>query len=247
MIVIPAIDLRGGRCVRLLQGDFAQETVFGDAPGAMAEQWQAAGAQWLHVVDLDGARAGGLRQLETIVAILRAVSIPVQVGGGIRSTADAATLLDAGVARVVLGTAAVERPELVSELLDVHGSERIVVGVDARGGRVATNGWLETSELTAGALLAALAERGVRRVVYTDIERDGTLTAPNFAALREAARYGPALIASGGVTRRADLEHLAAIPGVEAAIVGRALYTGDLQLESEEWVVEAVSSAADGR
>lgn len=247
MIVIPAIDLRGGRCVRLVQGDFARETVFSEDPVAVARQWQAAGAHRLHVVDLDGARAGGPRQLDVIAAIVEAVHMPVQVGGGVRSAADAAGVLAAGVTWVVLGTAAVEDPELVSALVAEHGPDRIIVGVDARGGRVATRGWLETSEVEASQLVAELAARGVCRVVYTDIERDGTLTAPNFDALAEVAAAGVQVIASGGVTRRADLVRLAAMPGVEAAIVGRALYTGDLQLERDEWVVEAAADAGSAR
>jgi phosphoribosylformimino-5-aminoimidazole carboxamide ribotide isomerase len=246
MIVIPAIDLRGGRCVRLLQGDFNQETVFADDPTAMARRWQDAGALWLHVVDLDGARDGGPRQVETIAAIVSAVDMPVQVGGGIRTAADAAAVLSAGVTRVVLGTAAVECPQLVSELIDAHGPERIVVGVDTRAGRVATRGWLTTTDMPAGELIAALAERGTTRIVYTDIERDGTLTEPNFAALEDVARVGLHVVASGGVTRHADLTRLAAIPGVEAAIVGRALYTGDLSLAPDEWQIGATSSAEVG-
>ena len=243
MIVIPAIDLRGGRCVRLLQGDFDQETVFGDDPAAMARRWENAGARWLHVVDLDGARAGSPRQADTIAAIVAAVDIPVQVGGGIRTAEDAAQLLKVGVERIVLGTAAVEHPQLLDVLIERYGSERIVLGVDARNGRVATRGWLTTSDVLAGELITTLAKRGITRVVYTDIERDGTLTAPNFEALEVVARTGVRVIASGGVTRRADLMRLSEIPGVEAAIVGRALYTGDLLLGSAEWEIGAPASA----
>jgi phosphoribosylformimino-5-aminoimidazole carboxamide ribotide isomerase len=243
MIVIPAIDLRGGRCVRLLQGDFAKETVFGDDPAVMACRWRDAGARWLHVVDLDGARAGGPRQVETIAAIVAAVDMPVQVGGGIRTTEDAAQLLEAGVERVVLGTAAVEKPQLLDALIGRHGHERIVLGVDARDGRVATRGWLTTTDVLAGELIAELAKRGVTRVVYTDIERDGTLTAPNFEALADVAHTAVRVVASGGVTRHADLLRLSEIPGVEAAIVGRALYTGDLRLGSAEWEIGAPASA----
>ena len=237
MIVIPAIDLRGGKCVRLTQGDYQQETVFDDDPLAVARRWEAAGAGWLHVVDLEGARDGVPQQRETIAAIVEALAIPVQVGGGIRSRSHASDLFEAGVARIVLGTAAVNDPQLVLDLLAEHGAERIIVGVDARDGLVATQGWLETSSVGALDLIKRMRDAGVQRVVYTDIERDGMLTSPNFEAVAEAAGLGIALVASGGVSKRSDLERLATIAGVEATIVGRALYTGDLVLGPGEWTL----------
>lgn len=237
MIVIPAIDLRGGRCVRLVQGDYARETIFNDDPVAVARQWQAAGASRLHVVDLDGARDGVPQQRETIAAMVQALDIPVQVGGGIRGRSHAEDLFDAGVERIILGTAAVTNPQLVADIMEVHGPERVIVGVDARDGRVATQGWLETSSVRAMDLMRMMRDRGVQRVVYTDIERDGMLTSPNFDTMTEAAELGIALIASGGVSCRADLERLATIPGVEATIVGRALYTGDVVLADGEWTI----------
>lgn len=239
LTVLPAIDLRGGRCVRLLQGDYDRETVFSDDPVAVARGWQQAGARALHVVDLDGAREGLPAQRDVIGAIVAALAIPVQVGGGIRTAAHAAALLESGVRRVVLGTAAVERPELVDELLGRWGSERIVVGVDARNGLVATRGWRETSGVRAEELIGSMRDRGVTRVVYTDIDRDGTLEAPNFEAVARMASLGVALVASGGVARREHLARLATIPGVDEAIVGRALYTGDVVLQGDEWVVTA--------
>ena len=241
MIVIPAIDLRGGKCVRLTQGDYARETVFGDDPVEVARGWQSAGATWLHVVDLEGARDGIPQQRETIAAIVGALDIPVQVGGGIRSIEHANELFRAGVARIVLGTAAVTNPQLVTDLIDAWGAERIVVGVDARNGLVATQGWLETSEMLALDLIGRMAGAGVLRVVYTDIERDGMLTSPNFDSIAEAAGMGIAIIASGGVSSREDLRLLAGMPGVEATIVGRALYTGDVQLSHGEWEMEPKS------
>jgi phosphoribosylformimino-5-aminoimidazole carboxamide ribotide isomerase len=236
MLVIPAIDLRGGRCVRLYQGDYDRETVVGDDPVAMARHWQAAGARLLHVVDLDGARAGAPAQLALVRAICAALTIPVQVGGGLRTAADVAATLAAGAARVIIGTAALDDPALVDGLLARHGPERIVLGLDARDGRVASRGWLATSEVDASTLAAAMAARGILTAVYTDIGRDGTLTGPNVAATAALARAsGLAVIASGGVTRRTDLAALAATPGIAGAIVGRALYTGDLQLALDEW------------
>lgn len=237
MIVIPAIDLRGGRCVRLVQGDYARETVFSDDPVTVARGWQEAGATMLHVVDLDGARDGLPSQRDVIAAIVNALCIPVQVGGGIRSVEHAAALLDSGVARVVLGTAAIEQPQLIDALLRRYDAGRIVVGVDARGGMVATRGWTETSDVSAEALVDDVRARGIRRIVYTDIERDGTLVSPNIEAIERIARRGLAVVASGGVARREHLDMLAAIPGVDEAIVGRALYTGDIVLRGADWVV----------
>ena len=237
MIVIPAIDLRAGRCVRLVQGDYSRETIFNEDPVAVARGWQAAGAPHLHVVDLDGARDGVPQQRDTIGEIVAALDIPVQVGGGIRSRRHAEELFAAGVERVILGTAAVTDPRLVVELIDAHGPERVIVGVDARNGQVATQGWLETSSVSALDLIGTMRDRGVQHVVYTDIERDGMLTSPNFAAVAEAAALGIGIIASGGVSRRADLERLATIPGVEGTIVGRALYTGDVVLAHGEWTM----------
>lgn len=243
MIIIPAIDLRGGRCVRLLQGDFAQETIYGDDPVAMALRWQEAGATMLHVVDLDGARAGAPVQAAIVAAIAQALTIPVQVGGGVRSLAHLEQLVASGVARVVLGTAAIDDRDFVAAALARWGGDRVVVGLDARNGLVATHGWLETSAQTALAVAQVLRPLGLQQVVYTDIGRDGTLHEPNYAALTTfAAATGLAVIASGGVARREHLDHLAAIPGVAAAIVGRALYTGDVRLGPGEWVVHPQGS-----
>ena len=238
MIVVPAIDLRGGRCVRLRQGDYARETVFGDDPVEMALRWQASGARLLHIVDLDGAREGCPQQADVVGAIVAALRIPVQVGGGVRETAHARIFLAAGVARVVVGTAAVERPELVDELLAELGPARLLVGVDARDGLVATHGWTTTSATTAQALIVAMRRRGVRKIVYTDIARDGMLSAPNFAALRSVAGLGVEVVASGGVASLEQLQTLATIPGVCEAIVGQALYTGAVALAGDAWMID---------
>jgi phosphoribosylformimino-5-aminoimidazole carboxamide ribotide isomerase len=237
MIVIPAIDLRGGRCVRLLHGDFAHETVYGDDPVAMARHWAAMGATILHVVDLDGAAAGSPQQTALIAAICAAIAIPVEVGGGLRTEGDIAATIAAGAHRVVLGTAAIENPNLVMAALAAYGPERIILGLDARDGYVATGGWLATSNVRAVDLARAMAERGVYRVVATDIARDGMRTGPNVEFLAEVATSGLAVIASGGIKDRGHLALLATIPGVEAVITGTALYTGDLILCPGEWEI----------
>ena len=230
MEIIPSIDLRAGRCVRLYQGDYAQETVYSEDPLVVALSWQEQGASRLHLVDLDGAAAGYPANLPVISAIAGSLDIPVQVGGGIRDRATAESLLSAGAQRVVLGTAAVERPELVRELCAGYGSPAVVVAVDARDGRVAIKGWTETAAMTAPELADRMAGLGVVRLLYTDISRDGTLTGPNFAANAALVKdSGMAVQASGGVAR---LDHLARLveTGVEGVIIGRALYTGDITL-----------------
>ncbi len=238
MEIIPAIDLRGGNCVRLYQGDYEQETVFSDDPLAVAERWQAEGGQRLHIVDLDGAHSGNPANLAAITAITRRLTIPVQVGGGVRSADTAAGLFDAGAARVVVGTAAVSNPELVEELCRRFGSERVVVALDARDGLVAIRGWTETSAITATDLAHRMADLGVIRLLYTDISRDGTLEEPNYAATAALVQdSGLAVLSAGGV---GAAEHVANLvpTGAEAAIIGRALYTGDIT------IADAVAAAA---
>lgn len=229
MEIIPAIDLKDGHCVRLYQGDFAQATVYSEDPVAVARRWEALGAPRLHVVDLDGARNGRPTNTDAVIAIVQAVGIPVQLGGGLRREEDISAVLALGVDRVILGTAAVEQSELVARLV-ARFAERIIVGVDARDGRVATAGWTSLAPVLATDLVARMGDLGVRRVIYTDISRDGTLTEPNFAALAELRRLnGPAIIASGGITRIEHLQRLARLK-VEGAIVGKALYSGALDL-----------------
>jgi phosphoribosylformimino-5-aminoimidazole carboxamide ribotide isomerase len=227
--LIPAIDLKEGRCVRLYQGDFAQTTVYSDDPVAVARSWAEQGAPRIHVVDLDGAKAGRPANSDTVLAILEAVHVPVQLGGGLRREDDIVAALALGVDRVILGTAAVEDSAMVERMVARFGA-RIVVGVDARGGMVATAGWTETVNLHAVELIARMQTLGVERIIYTDIARDGTLTEPNYAALRELVRDdGPAIIASGGISNIEQLRKLAEL-GVEGAIIGKALYVGAIDL-----------------
>ena len=243
MEVIPAIDLLDGKCVRLYQGDYNQASIFNDNPVEVAQRWAAEGATRLHVVDLDGAKAGKSANLTVIEAIAKAISIPVQVGGGLRARAGVAKLLETGVQRAILGTVAVEKPELVTELCQEFPGQ-IVVGIDARNGMVATRGWLETSEVTATDLAQRMAQQGAAAIIYTDIHRDGTLAGPNMEALRELAEaINIPVIASGGVSSLSDLLSLSGLEsiGVTGAIVGRAIYTGDVSLK------EAVRSVGDGR
>jgi phosphoribosylformimino-5-aminoimidazole carboxamide ribotide isomerase len=215
--------------VRLFQGDFAQETVFNDDPLGTALQWQSEGAMRLHIVDLDGAEQGNPQNLEVVRSIASTVFIPIEVGGGIRSISAMERLLKAGADRVVLGTAAVSSPEVVQEAVRRFG-EAVVVSVDARGGFVATHGWQEATEISVVDFARAMVKLGVRRFVYTNIERDGTMTEPDFAGLFQlidATRFP--VIASGGVCSLLQLKVLRKL-GAEGAIIGRALYTGDINL-----------------
>ncbi|QIZ72869.1 1-(5-phosphoribosyl)-5-[(5-phosphoribosylamino)methylideneamino]imidazole-4-carboxamide isomerase [Oxynema aestuarii] len=243
MDVIPAIDLLEGRCVRLYQGDYARSQTFNEDPVAVAREWVEQGATRLHLVDLDGAKAGKSKNLGAIEAIAQTVSVPVQVGGGLRDRSAVARLFDLGVRYAILGTVAVEQPELVGELCREF-RDRIVVGIDARNGRVATRGWLETSEILAPTLAQDMAALGVAAIIYTDIHRDGTLSGPNLDALKELAEaIEIPIIASGGVSSVGDLLSLLALEtrGVSGAIVGRALYTGDLSLK------DALQAVGPGR
>lgn len=231
MELLAAIDLKDGMCVRLVQGDFEQVTVFSDDPASTARHWQAQGAHRLHVVDLDGARDGHPVNIAAIKAIRAAVDIPVQVGGGLRNDETIRATLALGVERVILGTAAVRDPGLLTRSVERY-DERIIVGLDARNGWVATAGWTETSQTHVLELLQQLALNGVQRIIYTDIGRDGTLTEPDYettAALIQPDGTPPAVIASGGVARVEHLVRLAAL-GAEGAIIGRALYTGNISL-----------------
>ncbi len=229
MEIIPAIDIKDGRCVRLYQGDYEQLTVFDHDPVAVARRWEKLGAQRLHVVDLDGAKAGRPVNAQIVFAIVRAVSIPVQLGGGLRDQSAVDAALNLGVDRAILGTAAIRDCGLIARLVRQYG-ERIAVSVDARDGWVAAQGWTETSQIRADALVHRMHELGVRTIVYTDIGRDGTLAGPNIPEIRKLVQAGgPAIIASGGVSRLDDLVALAEV-GVPGAIVGKALYTSAIKL-----------------
>ena len=234
MIVYPAIDLRRGRCVRLQQGDAEAETIFADDPAAMARYWAAEGAEWLHLVNLDGALGeAGTENLAALERILAAVDLPTQFGGGVRSVEDVARLLGMGISRVILGTVAVRDPAIVEQALGQYGPERVCIGIDARDGYVAVHGWRETSTITAVDLARRMRDVGVRRVVYTDVRRDGMLSGVDTAgtvALAEAT--GLSLIASGGVASLDDIRELKAVEdkGIEGVIIGMALYRGAFQL-----------------
>lgn len=231
MIILPAIDLRGGRCVRLLQGRPDAETVFSHDPAAVARHWAEQGATWLHVVDLDAALGAHSPNRPLAAAIAREAGVPVQFGGGLRSMEAIERAFALGAARVVLGTAAVMNPELVQAALERFGAPSVVVGIDSRQGQVAVRGWQETGQQRALDVALAMKALGVIRIACTDIARDGTLTGPNLAALHEmATESGLHVIASGGVASLADLQALAATPGIEGAIVGQALYTGAFTL-----------------
>ena len=226
MEVIPAIDLREGRCVRLYQGDYAQEEIFGVDPVAIALRWQSEGAKLLHVVDLDGAALGSPKNVDAIRAIASSVDITLEVGGGIRDMEKAVLLSDAGADRLVLGTSAVEDPDLVTQMLGRFGVESVVVSVDAKDGWAALRGWKQSSQMKALDLMDRMVALGVSRFEYTDISRDGTMTEPNFEAVTEAVNYvSVPIIAAGGIANVRHLERLAEL-GVEGAIVGKALYTG---------------------
>lgn len=243
MLIVPAIDLKGGRCVRLLRGDMDAETVYGDDPVAMGRRWVAEGAEYLHVVDLDGAVSGRPMNGEAIAALCRSLSIPIEVGGGVRTVERAVELIDLGADRVIFGTAALAHPEVVGRACD-RLAGRVAVGIDARGGMVATQGWTRTSD-TSAIELARLAERlGASRIIYTDISRDGTQQGVDVEATKRIAEAVTiAVTASGGVGSLADIAALrdCGAAGIDAVIVGRALYTGAVKLP------EAIAAARGAR
>lgn len=242
MIILPAIDIKEGQCVRLYQGDFDRLTTYDADPVQVARRWQDAGASWLHVVDLDGALHGYPANLEVIQRIREAVSLRIESGGGMRTLDVMQRMFDMGIDHIVLGTIALTDPDLLQAALQ-RWPERIVVGLDARDGRVAIAGWRETSQVEATALAGELCASGASRFVYTDIARDGALRGPNLSALQamQAAitviSPGSSLIASGGISSLADLQAIARL-GIEGAIVGKALYTGAIDLAEAIQVCE---------
>jgi phosphoribosylformimino-5-aminoimidazole carboxamide ribotide isomerase len=233
MMIYPAIDLKGGQCVRLLRGDMNAATVFAHTPEAQAKQFEAAGFQWLHLVDLDGACAGETRNEESVSAILRALTIPVQLGGGIRTMAQIEFWLDKGISRIILGTAAAKNPQLVKDACRAY-SEKIAVGIDARAGMVAVEGWGEASTLSALDLAKQFEDAGAAAIIYTDIDRDGAMQGANVLETAALARaISTPVILSGGVTTLADLTAIKAeaASGIHGAIIGRALYEGTITPE----------------
>ncbi len=230
MRIYPAIDIKDGRCVRLLKGEFDKMTVYGDDPAAMAEKWASLGAEYIHVVDLDGALKGAGVNADAIARICAAVKVPVQTGGGIRTTEDIEAKLAMGVSRVIIGTKAVADADFVREAVRRYG-DKIVIGIDAKDGMVAVEGWEKVSGFTAVDFAKKMESLGVKTIVYTDIATDGTLRGPNVAAMREMAEaVDMDVIASGGI---GSAEHIKSLEdtGVEGVIVGRALYTGNVELK----------------
>ena len=229
MILYPAIDIRGGRAVRLLRGDYGRETTYDADPAEAAARWASEGAEFLHVVDLDGAKSGAPVNLEHLRRIVHELAVPVQFGGGLRSAQAVTAALDAGAHRVILGTAAFTDPDLLRRVLDAHGPSRVLVSVDVRGGHVSTAGWTQTTELSTAAVLERLHEAGVRNLVYTNVDRDGMLEGPDLQEVAEVvvAAQG-SVVYSGGIGALADLEGLAALqqPKLAGVIVGKALYEG---------------------
>ena len=231
MIIYPAIDLRGGRCVRLRQGRPENETVYSDDPVQMAQRWVSQGASWLHVVDLDAALGKASANQAAVKAITESAGAPVQFGGGLRSIEAIEAAFSLGVRRVVIGSAAVSNPALVMRAVARYGTDAVAVGIDSQAGKVAVHGWQETTGIDAISLALKMRTLGIVRIICTDVARDGMLQGPNVDALRRIAkRSGLKIIASGGVSSLADLRALAAIPGIEGAIVGQALYTGAFTL-----------------
>jgi phosphoribosylformimino-5-aminoimidazole carboxamide ribotide isomerase len=240
LILYPAIDIRDGKAVRLIQGDYAQETAYDDDPVVAARRWVDGGARWLHVVDLDGARAGEPVNLEHVRRIVAAVSVPVQLGGGLRDSKKVEDAISSGAERIVLGTAAVRDPDMAEAIAAAHG-ERVVASVDSRSGKVAAEGWIESSELGTTDVIAALSDRGLRRFVYTPVEVDGLMQGPDLDSLREAAKATEGeLIYSGGIGSLDDLRALAdlGLDNLGGVIVGRALYEQRFTVAEAQAILE---------
>ena len=237
MLILPAIDILDGKCVRLFQGDYSKETVYSSSPVEMAKQWELQGAEFIHLVDLDGAKEGKPINLASIKDICKNVSVPCELGGGIRSFFDAEQALSTGVSRVILGTAACKNEDLVFELINKYGAEKIVIGIDAKNGKVAIEGWLENSSIDAFQLAVKFAKKGVKRFIYTDISRDGALIGPNFESVTQFCISVPDcnVIASGGVGNVNHVIKLKQIAekycNLEGVIIGKALYDNKICLK----------------
>ena len=244
MVIFPAIDIRGGKCVRLFKGDFAQETVFSDKPEEMAAKWEAQGGKFLHLVDLDGALAGKSVNLDVVKTIVDTVRIPVELGGGIRTMENMDEVLSLGVQRVILGSVAVKNPALVKEACQKYG-DRVVVGIDAKDGIVAVDGWGVSGDVEVTVLAKEMAKAGVKTIIYTDISRDGTLSGVNVEATARLAREsGIKVVASGGVKSLDDIKALLPYEkdGIEGVIVGKSIYTGSLDLQEAVALVESAGT-----
>lgn len=239
--IYPAIDMRGGKCVRLLQGDYGKETVYGDSPFEMAKAFADEGARWIHMVDLDGAKGGARVNDRHVIETARKLNAKVQIGGGIRTEEDIAHYLEEGVARVIIGSAAVSKPEFAEEMIKKYGKQ-IVIGIDAKNGYAATHGWLDTSQVRAEELGKRFAEAGAETFIFTDIAMDGMLSGPNLEAIhRMAVETGKSVIASGGVSSLADLTALEELAGagVSGAIVGKAIYERRFTVKEAVRLVES--------
>jgi len=238
MTIYPAIDLRNGRCVRLFQGKADQETVYFENPAEPARSWEEAGATHLHVVDLDGAFAGSSANLDAVRSILRVEGLKVQLGGGMRDETAIDKALSLGLDRVIIGTRACEEPEWIGSLVEKFGAEKIVVGIDAKDGMVATKGWVETTQTDAIELAKSLQSRGLRWIIHTDVATDGAMKGPNLDAQKKMAQAVPEcqVIASGGVTKESDIDELRSLsfeqPNLEGVIIGKALYEGTVNLQN---------------
>ena len=229
MEIIPAVDIRGGKCVRLYQGDYNQQTVFNEDPVSVALTWYSQGARWLHIVDLDGAAAGEPKNMEMVLQIIKESGLLIELGGGIRQEEVAEKLLYQGISRIILGTAAIENRELVKKLCQQFG-DAIAVSLDARDGKIAIHGWRENTVLGVLQVSREMIDAGVRHLIYTDIKKDGTLTEPNFDMINILlAETNIPIIVAGGIAKLEHLQRLKEL-GVEGAIVGKALYTGDIDL-----------------
>lgn len=233
MIIYPAIDIRGGQCVRLVQGDFTRETVYYKNPVEVAKKWERQGAKWIHVVDLDGAKLGSPQNMDVILEIREAVKANIQLGGGLRDMDTVRKYLDAGINRLVLGSAVIESPSMVRQAVAIFGPDRIAVGIDARKNMVATRGWTRTSGVTLQEFLVKISEHGIQRVIYTDISRDGMMSGPDMEGLKSILSVGRFIvIASGGIASLEDIKRLRPFEknGLEGVIIGKALYNGVLKL-----------------
>lgn len=234
MQILPAIDLINGQAVRLVQGDYNQKTVYNPDPVSVAKGFEEAGATFIHVVDLDGAKAGKPVNTQTISNIAKSISIPFEVGGGIRTIEDIETVLNAGASRVILGSSIIKNPEMTKEALKKYGGEKIVIGIDAKGGKVAIEGWLDTTDVDAFELAAELEKHGAKTVIYTDIAKDGMMQGPNLEELSKLAdKVSLNIIASGGVSSIQNVRDLKELKkeNLNDCIIGKAIYTGDIDLK----------------
>jgi phosphoribosylformimino-5-aminoimidazole carboxamide ribotide isomerase len=235
MNIYPAIDIRGGKCVRLIQGDFSKETVFLEDPTVAAEKWQDQGAKWIHVVDLDGAKSGIPGNVNAIKKIRETVNVNIQVGGGIRDISTVENYINLGINRIIFGSSAVKNITLIKDTIDKYGTEKVAVGVDTRENQVAIHGWTKTLGMTIEEMLGQLKTIGVKKIIYTDISRDGMMKGPNVSGIEKVLSFDDfSIIASGGISSMPDLEQLAQyeVEGLDGAIIGKALYNGTLDLKA---------------